>query len=89
MLSELSDCIPASKGVEQSIEVKELSETISKWLCTLHQDDRVLFIRRYWFGDSLNKLFHECGTTPNKLAGRMFRLRQSLKNELEKEGVLL
>jgi RNA polymerase sigma-70 factor (ECF subfamily) len=89
LLSELSDCVPSTTNVEKEIEINELSEVISDWLCTLSQDDRVLFLRRYWFGDSVNKLAGECGTTPNKLAGRMYRLRQSLKKSLEKEDVLL
>lgn len=89
LLSELSDCVPSTKNVEKEIEAKELSEVISDWLCTLSQDERVLFLRRYWFGDSVNKLAGECGTTPNKLAGRMYRLRQSLKKAIEKEDNLL
>lgn len=89
LLSELSECVPSINNVEKEIESNELSEVISDWLFTLSQDDRVLFLRRYWFGDSVNKLADECGTTPNKLAGRMYRLRQSLKKALEKEDILL
>ena len=89
ILSELSDCVPANSTVENEIEAKVLSEVISDWLYLQSQDDRVLFMRRYWFGDSLKKLADECGTTPNKLAGRMYRLRQGLKNVFEKEGVML
>lgn len=87
MLSELSDCVHSTTNVEKEIEAKELSEVICNWLCKLSQDDRVLFLRRYWFGDSVNKLAEECGTTPNKLAGRMYRLRQSLRNAFEKEDI--
>lgn len=89
ILSELSDSIPSTNTVEQEIETKELSETIVNWLNGLPQDERVLFLRRYWFGDSVKMLAYECGITPNKLAGRMYRLRQSLRNALEKEGISL
>ncbi|NLB78758.1 MAG: sigma-70 family RNA polymerase sigma factor [Clostridiaceae bacterium] len=89
MLTELSDCVPSTNNVEKEIDAKELSEVISNWLCKLPLDDRVLFLRRYWFGDSVDKLAKECGTTPNKLAGRMYRLRQNLKNSLEKEDIWL
>ncbi len=88
LLSELSDCIPSLNSVEREIEAKELTRVISEWLCTLPQDDRVLFLRRYWFGDPINKLARECGTTPAKLSGRMYRLRQRLKDALEREGSL-
>lgn len=88
-LSELSECIPVSNNVEETMDAKELSEFISDWLCTLSQDNRVLFLRRYWFGDTLDTLACECNTTPNKLAARMYRLRQNLKTAMEKGGVLL
>ncbi|WP_312701019.1 sigma-70 family RNA polymerase sigma factor [Sedimentibacter sp.] len=88
LLSELSDCIPSLNSVEREIEAKELTRVISEWLCTLPQDDRVLFLRRYWFGDPINKLARECGTTPAKLSGCMYRLRQRLKDALEREGSL-
>lgn len=89
LLSELSDCIPAAHTVEQTIEAKALADIISRWLYTLTQDDRVLFLRRYWFGDSLTALAFEHATMPAKLAGRLYRLRQKLKGALEQEGVIL
>ncbi|NLL39031.1 MAG: sigma-70 family RNA polymerase sigma factor [Clostridiales bacterium] len=89
LLSELSDCVPASDNTEMEVETDEISEVISNWLYTLPKDDRVLFLRRYWYGDSLKKLADECGTTQNRLAGRMYRLRQNLKGALEKEGVII
>jgi|LGOV01.1.fsa_nt_gb RNA polymerase sigma-70 factor (ECF subfamily) len=89
LLSELTHCVPDTQSVEQEIETEELAEAISRWLLSLSLDDRVLFMRRYWFGDALNDLAAECGTTPNKLAGRMYRLRQSLRKVIEREGIVL
>ena len=87
ILEELTDCIPSGETVETAIEEKELSSIITKWLNSLSQDDRVLFLRRYWFGETLDSLAAECSAAQNKLAGRMFRLRQKLKSTLEEEGV--
>lgn len=88
-LSELSYCIPSLQTVEDQIETKDLSNVIDSWLRTLPKDDRVLFLRRYWFCDDLKSLASECDTTPNKLAGRIYRLRQKLKQVLEKEEIFL
>lgn len=85
LLHELSDCIPSPACVETEVEAAGLSEVIDQWLRSLSRDDRVLFLRRYWFGDSLKDLASTRGTTPDKLAGRLFRLRQKLKAALEKE----
>lgn len=87
LLCELSDCIPSPGGIEEEIESAELTEIINNWLRSLPHDERVIFMRRYWFGDSLKSLAEKCSTTPDKLAGRIYRLRRKLKSALEKEGV--
>ncbi len=87
-LSELEDSIPAQTNIEREIENAELGRMIDKWLSSLPQDDRVLFIRRYWYGISLNDLSGESGVSPKKLAQKMYRLRLSLKSFLEKEDML-
>ena len=89
MLSELSDCVPSSVNVEQSIEVMQLSEYISQWLDDLSEEDRALFVRRYWFGDEVQELAKKRGISAAKMAQRMLRLRKSLKAALEKKGVVL
>ena len=89
LLSELEDCVPATGGVERELEEQELSAAIDGWLRSLPQADRVLFLRRYWYGVELQALAAERGVSPNRLAQKMFRLRQSLKNALEKEGFTL
>lgn len=89
LLTELEDCIPSPGTVESEIEEKELTQAINVWLRSLPQDDRILFVRRYWSGEAVNWLAEECGVTPGRLAKRMYRLRQNLKAALEKEGYLL
>ncbi len=87
LLSELEECLPSGGGVDEDFEIMHLSEQISAWLQTLMKEDRVLFLRRYFYADSLKTLAGECGTSENKLAGRLFRLRAKLKIYLQKEGV--
>lgn len=87
LLSELGECIPSNETVEQETDAHELAEFISEWLTVQSQDNRILFLRRYWFGDSVKALSLQTGTAANKLAGRLFRLRQDLKSAMEKEGI--
>lgn len=87
LLGELSDCVPDPNGVEQVLDEKELSCFINSFLAELDEDDRNLFLKRYFFGDSLNVLAFECGMTPKKLASRMFLLRKKLRTSLQKEGI--
>lgn len=89
LLSELEDCIPAPQNTEHTAEAAELAALINRWLEHLPQQDRILFVRRYWYGDAANDLAKACGMTANALSQKMFRLRQSLRVTLEKEGYSL
>ena len=89
MLSELGDCIPATESVEQEMEAKELTEYINSWLADLKQKDRVLFVRRYWYGDEVKDLARKCGVSGTQMTQRMLRLRRKLKEYLTEKGVVL
>ena len=89
LLSELEDCVPARQTVEQAVEVRELSELISRWLKGLPPREAALFVRRYWNGESLTALAAQAGEPANRLSQRLLRLRKSLRKTLEQEGVTL
>ena len=89
LLNEFEDCIPSPATVERQIEEQELTEVINTWLASLPQNDRIIFVRRYWYGETVNTLAQESGTSPANMAKKMYRLRQKLKSKLEKEGYSL
>lgn len=89
MLSELEDCVPSSGNVEQEIEIRTLAQMISDWLDELPEADRMLFIRRYWFGDEVKVLAKNTGMLEKSMAQKLYRLRLRLKSDLEKKGVAL
>ena len=87
MLSELEDCVPSAESVEDRVEGKELTEAINAWLFSLRERDRALFVRRYWYGDSVRALASEMGVSPNNAAQKLFVLRKQLKARLEEKGI--
>lgn len=87
LLSELNDCVPATENVQRTLEAAELGDFIGRWLRGLEQEDRALFVRRYWNGDGVKELAGELGVRPNALTKRLLRLRESLRRSLEKEGI--
>ncbi|MBR6573639.1 MAG: sigma-70 family RNA polymerase sigma factor [Clostridia bacterium] len=89
LLSELEHCVPSGQSTEEAVDSILLGEYISKWLESLSDDDRALFLRRYWFGESLRELAREVGTGEGHLAQKLYRLRLQLKKALEKEGVVV
>ena len=87
LLSELEECLPAPGGVEETMEARELSGAIEAWLDGLEEGDRRLFLRRYWYGQSLGDLAKETGETAGRLAQQMHRLRQGLRRHLEQADI--
>ncbi|MBR3381531.1 MAG: sigma-70 family RNA polymerase sigma factor [Clostridia bacterium] len=85
-LDELNECIPSAAGVEDSIDAAELSAMISRWLRSLEPERRVLFVRRYRYGDSIEELSKRTGIHPKRLSKRLSKLRAGLKKYLESEG---
>ncbi len=86
-LEELADCLPSADSVELEMERRELAELISRWLDGLPKRDRDIFIRRYWYCESVEAIAKSELVRPNTLAQRLRRMRAALRTELEKEGV--
>lgn len=87
-LDELSDILPGGT-LDEQLDAKALGKAINAFLDTLNTGDRVLFVRRYWFGDPLTELAKQRLTTPGNLSVRLHRIRQKLKDYLYKEGFFL
>lgn len=87
LLSELEDCVPASGTVGEGLDREELSQAISAWLDGLTEQNRRLFIRRYWYGHPVKELAAERDEKANSLSQRLLRLRKELRTYLESEGV--
>lgn len=82
MLDELEECIPSDFDVEQNFAHRQLSETINRWLGGLSKEERVLFVKRYYFGEAVKDLAKAHGCTENQMAQKMRKLRKSLKTYL-------
>ena len=89
LLGELEECIPAKSNIYEELEVKELAASINKWLSKQNEFNRILFVKRYWNGESLAALALESGLAKNTLSQRLKRLRGSLKEHLEREEVMV
>ncbi len=87
LLSELEDVLPSEESVDRNIERNELAAVINRWLETLSAENRVDFVRRYWYGDSVKAIAFDRGISANTLTQRLFNLRKGLKEHLEREGM--
>lgn len=67
----MDECIPSSSHVEGEIEKGMLTEALNKWVGELPQMDRIIFLRRYWFGESLKNHCKIYRLTPADVATRI------------------
>lgn len=84
-LDELAGCIPAP-ALEETVEARELGEAINRFLGTLNPGSRALFLRRYWFGDTVRAIARDFGLRENTVTVRLGRIRAQLRDYLIKEG---
>ena len=84
-LEELNGCLPG-EDVEQMIDARELGRSIDRFLDTKSRENRYIFIRRYWFGDSVGEIARDLKMQENAVSVRLNRIRNSLKEHLCKEG---
>lgn len=85
-LDELENCILSVKTVENELSAKELAQIIDDFLDTLDKENRVIFVRRYWYSDSVSDIADRLCMSSNNISVRLSRTRDKLKKYLRKEG---
>ena len=87
LLSELSDCLPGGELPERRFDAQLVTQTIEAFLRAQTRENRQLFVRRYYYGDSVRRLSGLFCMTENTVKSRLFRLRGGLRDALLKEGI--
>ena len=88
-LQELEDCLASATTVEEEIEERELTEIIESFLDSLSKENRVIFMRRYWFSDTYADIAKQVGLTEKNVSVRLTRIRNDLRKYLSEREVLL
>ena len=86
-LDELSQAVP-TPSPEETLDAWELGRHIDRFLRVLPRNDRILFVRRYWLGDSVKDAAAHLSISENTASVRLHRIREKLKNYLIKEGFI-
>lgn len=84
-LEELSGILPGP-SFEELMDARELGRAIDAFLDTVSRENRIVFLRRYWFGDSVREIAKAMGLSENTVSVRLSRIRAQLKDYLYKEG---
>ena len=86
LTGELSEIIAGNDDTTANAESEELKNYINSFLRTLHKEKRNVFIRRYWYMDSVAEIADRYGISEGKVKTILFRVRNGLKQYLKKEG---
>ena len=73
-------------SVEQEIDRRELIRAINAFLGALPPDKRGIFVRRYWYFDSVSAIASHRGMTENNVSVTLSRLRSKLRGYLRERG---
>ena len=85
-LDELEDCIASVCSAEDRLTATALGELLNKFLEQHDRDTRVIFMRRFWFGESIAEIAQHLHASQSMVKSRISRMLKQLKAFLEKEG---
>ena len=86
-MEEIEACLASPDTVETEIEARELAHILEDFLETLSLENRVIFMRRYWFADSCRDIAGRVGLSEKNITVRLARIRRKLKEFLREREV--
>ena len=86
-LDELEECIPAGSGLAERIDAAALTDVMNAFLGSLPVHERRVFLRRYWFFDSVAEIAARYGFGESKVKMILKRTRDKLRICLKKEDI--
>ena len=86
LTQEMELCIPDARQ-EWTLSGKELGRILDLFLRTLTPENRVVFMRRYWYADSIGEIAARYGIGESAVQMRLSRTKAKLCTYLEKEGI--
>ena len=88
LTEEMELCIPDS-GHDRTMEARELGKILDAFLESLPKESRLIFLRRYWYVDTIAEIAQRYGMTESKVKMQLSRTKGKLAAYLEKEGVFV
>lgn len=73
-------------ALDDTVSAQQLGRLIERFLESIKTNNRMIFLRRYWFGDSVKDIAVQMGMTENAVSVRLSRTREQLRAYLQNEG---
>lgn len=86
-LEELGSCVSGAQSLEDALMGREVTACLNRFLSSLSQEERKVFLCRYWYVNSLSDIAGKTGYSVGKIKSMLFRLRKRLSDQLAEEGL--
>jgi len=86
LTQEMEACIPDASR-DREMEAKELGRLLDTFLRTLSEENQMIFLRRYWYVDTIGEIAARYGISESAVNMRLNRARGKLRAYLAKEGI--
>ena len=87
-LEELRECVSGTESAEEAAIRKEILASLNRFLGTMKETERSVFLCRYWYLDSTEEIAEKSGFTVSKVKSMLFRIRKRLYAQLTEEGLV-
>lgn len=88
LTQEMEECIP-SFWQDAAPEHADISRLVSSFLHEQSRENRMIFVRRYWYGDGICEIAQRYEISQSAVLMRLSRTRGKLAAYLKKEGIHL
>ncbi len=85
---ELEECTLGGSS-DRQVDAAVIADAVSRFLAELPHDDRIIFVRRYWFADSARQIASRYDMSESWIRFVLRQSREKLKVFLEKEGITI
>ena len=85
---EAAELIPDTVSIEEQTERRVVIEAVNRFLGTLPKKKRVLFVRRYFYLDSIEEIAGSLGVSESYVTVTLMRIRKKLRTQLAKEELI-
>ena len=88
VFEEVADWLPSDQDVEQQVSEQALADEINRFLERISDIERNVFVRRYWYMQSITEIAKYHNFSESKVKSMLFRIRKKLYDRLKKENYL-
>ena len=86
--NELEECI-GNGGLQSNLDKEDIGALLSDFLEFIDENKRIIFLRRYWYSDSIKDISKRMQMSESAIKVTLHRTRKELRKYLESEGLYL